>query len=159
MDAKYLRRDAGGMNTTPTIHGPGGGERVEILGNVLDIKTTAADSAGRLSVVEYDAVPGFPGPPLHVHAFDEVFYVLAGRLTFRVGDEVHEVGPGGCAYLPELVPHTFANPTDERARFLVVCAPGGFEDYFRALAACDSGAVAEVSARMGLQNVGEAVAA
>jgi len=147
------------MDKTRTIHTAGGAERLELLGNVLELRATADETAGTLSAVEYDAVPGFPGPPLHVHDFDELFYVLEGRLDVRAGDEVTELGPGASAYLPGHEPHTFANPGDERVRFLVVCVPGGFEAYFRALAAGDAGAVAAAAERFGLRLVGEAVQA
>jgi quercetin dioxygenase-like cupin family protein len=36
------------------------------------------------SVIEITAGATFPGPPLHVHDFDEAFYVLDGELTFQV---------------------------------------------------------------------------
>ena len=50
--------------------------------------------------------------------------------------------PGG-------TPHTFTNATDDPLRMLVVCAPGGFEDYFRALATGDEGEALRVSAELG----------
>lgn len=106
------------------------------------------------TVTDHTLPAGFPGPPLHVHpAFDEVFLVLEGTLTMRVGDDVHEVGPGGTAEVPGAVAHTFANASDAPVRFLCVMAPGGFEEYFRALVAGDEAAVAEVSARVGYRPV------
>jgi Cupin domain len=41
---------------------------------------------------------GAPGPPLHVHEFDEGFYVLVGELTFQVGDELLKARAGEFAY-------------------------------------------------------------
>jgi mannose-6-phosphate isomerase-like protein (cupin superfamily) len=156
MDGRPAPRDPGAMTKHSTIHTPGGGERLELYGNVLDVKLSAAESGGELAVVEYDAIAGFPGPPLHVHDFDELFYVLAGRLTIRAGDDAHELEAGGCGYVVGDLPHTFANATDERVRFLCVCAPGGFEDYFRALVSGDQAAVAAASERHGLRTVGAA---
>ena len=93
---------------------------------------------------------GFAGPPLYVHTgFDEVFVVLEGTLTTRVGDETHEVGPGGTVFVAGDTPHTFTNATGDPLRVLVICAPGGFEDYFRGLAAGDEDAAARASARAG----------
>jgi mannose-6-phosphate isomerase-like protein (cupin superfamily) len=156
MDGAERLREARAMNKHSTIQPPGGGERLELRGNVLELKATARETAGELTAVEYDAVPGFPGPPLHVHDFDELFYVLAGCLTIRSGDDVHELDAGGCAYVDGRSPHTFANDTDERVRFLCVCAPGGFEEYFRALVAGDEERVAAASERYGLRTVGVA---
>jgi mannose-6-phosphate isomerase-like protein (cupin superfamily) len=134
--------------TTPTalVLGPDEGEEIAAAGNRLLVKAAAP----RVTVVDYTAPPGFPGPPLHVHSgFDEVFVVLEGMLSVRVGDDVHELAPGGSAYVDGTVPHTFANPADAPVRMLVVCSPGGFEAYFRALAAGDADAIAEASSRFG----------
>ena len=104
----------------------------------------------RVTITDHTVPAGFPGPPLHVHpGFDEVFIVLDGTLTVRVRDQVYEVGPGGTAYVEGTVPHTFANATAEPVRFMVTIAPGGFEDYFRALAAGDDDRAAAASERFG----------
>ena len=125
---------------------PGQGEVIEVLGNRLVIKAAAP----RVTLVDYTAPPGFAGPPLHVHTgFDEVFVVLEGTLTTRVGDETHEVGPGGTVFVAGDTPHTFTNATGDPLRVLVICAPGGFEDYFRGLAAGDEDAAARAAARAG----------
>jgi mannose-6-phosphate isomerase-like protein (cupin superfamily) len=141
----------GGMSTitstsSPLVLGPGEGERIVVDRNELLLKAAAP----RVTAADYRAPAGFSGPPLHVHtAFDEVFYVLDGTLTIRTGDAVHEVGPGCSVYVDGSTPHTFANTTDEEVRMLVVCAPGGFEDYFRALADGDGEAIAAASERAG----------
>jgi predicted metal-dependent enzyme (double-stranded beta helix superfamily) len=44
------------------------------------------DSDNRLSVIETALAPGV-SPPLHVHDFEETFYVMEGELIFRVRDE------------------------------------------------------------------------
>jgi mannose-6-phosphate isomerase-like protein (cupin superfamily) len=98
------------------------------------LRATSADSDGRLAVFEYDVAAGFPGPPLHVHAFDEFFYVLEGELTFRLGDSEVTLEAGGYVYAPGEQPHTFSNPSAQPARMLVFATPGGFEQFFRALA-------------------------
>jgi mannose-6-phosphate isomerase-like protein (cupin superfamily) len=47
-----------------------------------------------------------PIAPFHVHhADDECWYVLDGRLGFRVGDEEVEAGPGDAVFVPA-VPRT-----------------------------------------------------
>ena len=128
----------------------GEGELIEIAGNRIRI---IAASASQL-VCDYSAAPNFPGPPLHVHPiFDETYFVLEGRLLVTMGTEQRELGPGAAAYVRGSVPHTFANPAGERTRFLSVCAPGGFEHFFRALAAGDGAAIAEVSKRFGYEPV------
>ena len=61
--------------------------------------------------------------------------MIEGEIAVRVGDEAHEAGPGSVAVVPRGTPHTFANPTDQPVRMLVLVTPGGFERYFEALAA------------------------
>jgi mannose-6-phosphate isomerase-like protein (cupin superfamily) len=73
------------------------------------------DSGGRIAVIETAPGPGV-SPPLHRHDFDETFYVMAGRLTFRLGDELSTAGPGELVFAPRGVPHTYANLGDVPAR-------------------------------------------
>jgi mannose-6-phosphate isomerase-like protein (cupin superfamily) len=142
------------MSSTATDHiilGPDEGEVIEARGNRLVIKVATL----RQLVCDYSAPAHFPGPPLHVHpGFDETFLVVAGRLRVQVGEDVVELGVGATAYVDGNVPHTFANPGSDPVRFLLVCSPGGFEDYFRAVAAGDEAAIAEVSERLGYAPVG-----
>jgi mannose-6-phosphate isomerase-like protein (cupin superfamily) len=151
--------DRDGMTKTPILLSPGAGEVLRAAGNTLLIKAAAEQTAGRLSVVEYEAPAGHPGPPLHTHAgFDEAFFVLEGTLSVRLGDDAAEIGPGGFVFAPGTTPHTFANLSGLPVRFLLLCTPGGFERYFRVLAhAASAGtppaaaALAEVSGRFGLR--------
>ena len=71
-------------------------------------------------------------PPLHVHAEDEIFHVLDGRMTIRVGAEDHPVGQGGSLLAPAGVPHSYRIESEE-ARWLVVTARGDFERFVRSV--------------------------
>jgi mannose-6-phosphate isomerase-like protein (cupin superfamily) len=105
-------------------------------------------------VCDYSAAPNFSGPPLHVHpGFDETYLVLDGRIEVTVGEQRTSLEPGAVAYISGSVPHTFRNPDARRARFLSVCSPGGFEQYFRAVANGDSEAIAAISERFGYRAV------
>jgi mannose-6-phosphate isomerase-like protein (cupin superfamily) len=70
-----------------------------------------------------------PGPPryqapLHFHRNeDEAWYVLEGRLRFRIGDDEIEAPAGSAVLAPRGNPHTFWNPTEEPARYLLIMAP------------------------------------
>jgi quercetin dioxygenase-like cupin family protein len=93
------------------------------------------ESGDAVALVE-NTVPGaWPGTPLHHHAFDEAFYVIAGALTLQVGDEVVVRRAGELAFAPGGAVHAVANPAARPARYLLVCTPGGFERYFARLAA------------------------
>lgn len=105
-----------------------------VLGGAITVRLRAEQTDGQLGLVEQVVPGGYPGPAMHVHPdFDETFYVVEGKLGFRVGDRAYEAGPGTVAFIPRGAPHTFANPGQEPARSLVLVRPGGFERYFEEL--------------------------
>lgn len=62
--------------------------------------------------------------PLHVHhEDDEAWYVLRGKLGFRLGDEMVEAGPGAAVLAPRGTPHTYRNAGTEEAEYLLVMPP------------------------------------
>jgi mannose-6-phosphate isomerase-like protein (cupin superfamily) len=81
--------------------------------------------------------PGREGADLHVHRHHtDLFYVLQGELTVRLGieDESVVVPAGTLARVPPLVVHGFRNGSDKALRYLNFHAPGqGFADFLRAL--------------------------
>jgi quercetin dioxygenase-like cupin family protein len=103
-------------------------------------------TGGMTSVIENVLPPGFGGPPLHMHDFDEAFYVLNGELTFQVDAERLTARPGQLVFAPRCVPHTLANHSALEARYLLICAPAGFERYFDHIAADQAGSVPSADA-------------
>jgi quercetin dioxygenase-like cupin family protein len=97
------------------------------------------ETDGRIALIESTMPAGAAGPPLHTHVFDETFYVLEGELTFQVGDEVRVARAGDVAFALGGVPHTLANRSAQAARFLILCAPAGFEREFARRAAASVG--------------------
>jgi hypothetical protein len=79
------------------------------------------------------------GAAPHVHrAHCDLFYVLAGELTFLVGPDREErvLSVGTLALAPPLVVHGFRNGSDSELRYLNFHAPGGgFADYLRGVSA------------------------
>lgn len=129
---------------------PDEGEVLEARGNRIVIKAASATQF----VCEYTAPPHFSGPPLHIQpGFDESFSVVDGQLQVRVREQIVEVASGATAYVSGSTPHTFSNPCSEPARFLLVCSPGGWEHFFRAVAAGDEAKIAAVSERFGYRTV------
>ena len=62
-----------------------------------------------------------PIAPYHVHhSDDECWYVLDGRLGFRLGDEEVEAGPGDAVFAPAGTPHAYWNAQDGPTRYLLV---------------------------------------
>jgi mannose-6-phosphate isomerase-like protein (cupin superfamily) len=95
-----------------------------------DVLLRSEESDGVVSIIDNTVPANWPGPFLHKHDFDEAFYVLEGELTFQVEDAVVTKRAGELAFAPRGVAHTLANHSDERARYLLVCTPAGFERYF-----------------------------
>ncbi|HYM50517.1 MAG TPA: cupin domain-containing protein [Candidatus Limnocylindrales bacterium] len=62
--------------------------------------------------------------PLHRHRDeDEAWYVVEGRLRFRLGDEEVEAETGSAVFGPRGVNHTYWNPGPGPARYLVIMMP------------------------------------
>ena len=101
------------------------------FGALAEIKATAADTGGLMSIVEVTEHPGAEAP-LHVHhRDDEGFWVLEGDVTFEVGDETIEATAGDYVFGPRDIPHRFT-VGDRGCRMLFIMVPGGFEDLVRA---------------------------
>ena len=61
---------------------------------------------------------------LHVHrADDEAWYVLSGRLGFRIGEEEREVAAGESILVTRGTPHSYWNAIPEATRYLLVMTP------------------------------------
>jgi mannose-6-phosphate isomerase-like protein (cupin superfamily) len=62
--------------------------------------------------------------PLHVHhEDDEAWYVLSGRLGFRLGDDQVVADAGAGVLARRDVPHTYWNAGDIDAEYLLVMPP------------------------------------
>ena len=81
--------------------------------------------------------PGRDGADLHVHHHHtDMFYVLAGEFTLRLGPAGEEVAAPAGTFMrvPPLVVHGFRNASDAELRFLNLHMPGmGFAAYMRDL--------------------------
>src|SRR6059036_2596843 len=70
----------------------------------------------------------------HLHRdSDEVAWVLAGEITFKIGDEVSVGGPGTCAFFPRNVPHAWKSTGSETGRVLFLYTPAAAGGYVEAL--------------------------
>src|SRR5688572_32797975 len=100
------------------VHRPGEGEHIGGP-TAVTIKATGKDTNDSLYLGEAVVEPGFPGPPPHTHErLHDMFYVLEGTLTMRLGDETTELGAGAFVCVPPGVVHTFSNPSANPVRLL-----------------------------------------
>jgi quercetin dioxygenase-like cupin family protein len=101
------------------------------FGALAEIKASAADTAGQMTIVEVTEPPGAEAP-LHVHhRDDEAFWVLEGEVTFEVGDATIQASAGDYVFGPRDIPHRFT-VGDQGCRMLFILVPGGIEDVIRA---------------------------
>jgi quercetin dioxygenase-like cupin family protein len=101
------------------------------FGSLAEIKATAADTGGQMTIVEVTEHPGAEAP-LHVHRRDdEGFWVLEGDVTFEVGGTTIEASAGDYVFGPRDIPHRFT-VGDRGCRMLFILVPGGIEDVIRA---------------------------
>ena len=101
------------------------------FGALAEIKATAADTGGQMTIVEVTEHPGAEAP-LHVHyRDDEGFWVLEGDVTFEVGDQTIAASAGDYVFGPRDIPHRFT-VGDQGCRMLFILVPGGIEDLIRA---------------------------
>jgi mannose-6-phosphate isomerase-like protein (cupin superfamily) len=112
----------------PYLLRPGEGASVWSLGGRFTVKVAAEDSEDRFAFVEALAFETTE-PPLHIHHHeDEAWYVLDGKMTFYVGEEVLEATAGSFVYAPRGLAHSFTVDT-EPTRVLVFASPAGFEHF------------------------------
>lgn len=122
-----------------TVHRPGEGEKIGGP-TAVTIKATGKETNDSFYLGEGVFEPGFPGPPPHRHRrLHDMFYVLDGTLTMRLGDETLELEPGSFVCVPPGVVHTFSNPSDTAVKILNFNTPAGWENYMRDLAAALAG--------------------
>lgn len=107
------------------IRRPGDGPATWAMGSLFEHLVTASETAGLLGVSLVTQPPGI-ATPLHRHTHeDEAFLVLEGHVSYRAGDETHELDAGCFIYLPRGVPHAFRIRGEAPTRFVALTTPGG----------------------------------
>jgi mannose-6-phosphate isomerase-like protein (cupin superfamily) len=102
----------------------------------IDDVLAGSDSARLVEYLEFLRVPTLSlgvyrlaagaTDPQSPHAEDEVYYVIEGRGTIRVGEEDRPVGPGSTVFVGARVPHRF-HSIEEELTLLVFFAPAETE--------------------------------
>jgi quercetin dioxygenase-like cupin family protein len=138
------------------VQGPAGGP--------LTFKARGEETGGSLTAIENVIAPN-DGPPVHTHAQeDEFWFVIEGRLRFKLGDEIAEAPAGSFVFVPRGTAHSFQNIGNEPARILVMFTPSGMERFFDAFAELPPDAVApeafkRIGGQVGMDVVGPPLAA
>jgi quercetin dioxygenase-like cupin family protein len=96
------------------------------------VKLLGEDVAGEYSIME-NAIAARNGPPLHVHPFEEFFYILKGTFLFEVDGKTTHAAVGDFVHVSGNLPHVFQNISDEEGKVLLIARPAGVEKYFTEL--------------------------
>lgn len=119
----------------PLITRKGEGEARWWFDCLAEIKVSADETGGFVSIIEITEPPnpdGTPGP-LHVHHNDhEGFWLLEGDATFDVGDTTIEARAGDFVFGPRGIPHRYTVGKDG-CRMLFIMTPGGLEKLIRGM--------------------------
>lgn len=100
-----------------------------VLGDRVTLKSSSASGAWELFEIEATG----NGPPPHIHDWDEVYYVLDGRLEVQLGNQVATYMSGAAIGIAAGVAHCFRPVGVGPARFLAFVAPGGAAAFFATL--------------------------
>jgi quercetin dioxygenase-like cupin family protein len=107
------------------------GDRRWWMGCLATIKLTSAQSAGQFSLVDCVLPPRVP-VPAHIHSVqDETFYILEGKIAFRIDGTTTTARPGSVIFVPRGTRHEFTTISPTPARYLFLHSPGGFDEFVR----------------------------
>ena len=122
-------------------------QNVETAASVMVFEETAPSGSDTTFDLNYDS--------------DELIYVLSGKFTFKIDDQVTVGGPGTCAFIPRGIAHAWKNTGPESGRALFLYTPGGAGRMFeeaghlqRPLSSMDEGEIDAFFRRFGWENVG-----
>jgi mannose-6-phosphate isomerase-like protein (cupin superfamily) len=89
----------------------------------LDWLVNRRAGAANAAVYLAEVPAGRSGPPLHVHDFDQFYFVLQGTLSVEIGLTRLDVPAGHLVVLPAQVPHRQWNEQDHTEHHLTVMVP------------------------------------
>jgi quercetin dioxygenase-like cupin family protein len=113
----------------------GGGKHLDMMtsGRFAALKLLGHETSESIMLFE-ETVPVGTKSTFHLHRdSDEVAWVLAGEITFKIGDEVAVGGPGTCAFFPRNVPHAWKSTGSETGRVLFLYTPAAAGGYIEEL--------------------------
>lgn len=133
---------------------------IQVLSDQLRLLLRSAESPSRMSVMVVDVPPGGFVPP-HRHANEEEgYFVLDGVLSLTIADETRTLAAGDFGHVPPRTVHAYANPGAAQVRFLAWTVGGPIDQFFEAMSQHvrqmpqDAAAMAEITARFGVEMVG-----
>ena len=123
-----------GMAQEPEMAGPHfsfAGQRPSFVeANIEDIEVvvSAADSEGRLSLIESRWQPTFSVPPHYHTTHAETFYIVSGRVEWTIGGKPQVMTAGDLVHIPSNVVHSVRVVGVDPMHSLMFYQPGGYEE-------------------------------
>ena len=100
-----------------------------IPGAVFHFLAMGNQTNGNQSLIKITVQRGAE-PPAHTHSReDEAYFILAGSITYTIGEEIIKANQGEYVYLPKNVPHKF-EIVSEKAEVLMWISPAGLDEWF-----------------------------
>jgi mannose-6-phosphate isomerase-like protein (cupin superfamily) len=98
---------------------------------MLSERLAGAEETAGLPGASVITQPPGQASPLHVHTREaEAWFLLAGAMTCRAGEQRIRMTAGDFIYLPREVPHAFRTTGTIPARFPALTLPGGLPDIY-----------------------------
>ena len=108
------------------------GETILFAGTAVNVLVPSVATDGAFALLRI-ANPSGCWTPQHRHQVEhETVYILSGTLRAEVPDGARDLLPGQALVLPRGRPHQLGNAATEETHFLVLCTPGGFDNFVRA---------------------------
>lgn len=102
----------------------------EVLNTLMRFHAFPDEVMGKYCLVECLVPVGGGAPPNHHAGETEAFFVLDGRVAFRIGDQDVLAGAGQFVSIPDGVVHAFQAVGSAPARLLILNAPGRMHEAF-----------------------------
>jgi len=133
---------------------------IQVLSDQLRLLLRSADSPFQMSAMVVEVPPGGAVPP-HTHDQEEEgYFVLDGELALTIGHETQILAAGDFGHVPPRTVHGYANRSPRPVQFLAWTVGGPIDEFFEAMSQRvrqmpdDAAAMAEITARFGVQMVG-----
>lgn len=105
----------------------GQGQAFWMLGGLYEVLLSSDETNGATTVMQFTTPVGM-GPPPHTHSGPETVYVVDGTITYHIGGELIDAGPGSIFHIPAGTTEFF-EPTST-AKVVVTYVPGGMDKFF-----------------------------
>lgn len=99
------------------------------MGMPTVLRATSQTTNGGFGLVESILPPGFASPYHTHHVEDEAFYVVEGEMAFVCDGQWMTGSAGTFVFGPRGIAHGFKVIGDRPARMMLLCTPGGFEQF------------------------------